>query len=61
VAEDDVALGRIHGRDSFARAKRGVLREIEQGVRDGSSGDGAGEVSLIILVKATCDVLARHL
>jgi hypothetical protein len=29
VAEDDVALGRIHGRDSFARAKKGVLREIE--------------------------------
>jgi hypothetical protein len=27
VAEDDVALGRIHGCDSFARAKR-VLCEI---------------------------------
>ena len=25
VAEDDVALGRTHGRDSFARAWRGVL------------------------------------
>lgn len=60
VAEDDVALGRIHGRGSFVRGRRGVLREIKEGVRDRGLGDGAGEVSLIALAKAKCEVLARH-